>query len=197
MDDFVYNEELYVPPSDNEESGDENYFVLQPVALPQDGQDIEDTVSENEQTATAPPSPPDSPARSMRPSSPDSPPSSPDSPGSPPHVDSDSDQDFESLSSSPSSDEEDGGHLPPTPVVPWAQDTEHIDDFALGWEWLLRDTGASTGPFTGSPGLKIRPDGTKPVDFFNLLFEEQMYHLIAEETNRYANTKQQGKYFHL
>ena len=40
----------------------------------------------------------------------------------------------------------------------------------------------------------LDPPNTNPVDFFNLLFEDQMYELIACETNRYAESKMQSKF---
>ena len=82
-------------------------------------------------------------------------------------------------------------------------DIDNLDDFANHWIWQIRDTGASFTPFTGTPGLLLDPPNTKPVedppntkpvDFFNLLFEDQMYELIEHETNRYAESKMQGKF---
>ena len=64
-------------------------------------------------------------------------------------------------------------------------DSDNLDDFANHWVWEIQDIGASFTLFTGTlTGLLLDPPDTKPVDFFNLLFEDQMYKLIACETNR-------------
>jgi hypothetical protein len=38
-------------------------------------------------------------------------------------------------------------------------------------------------PFQGNPGLQQVPNGTDPIDFFFLLFNDQLFDLIIEETN--------------
>ena len=64
-------------------------------------------------------------------------------------------------------------------------DSDNLDDFANHWVWEIQDIGASFTPFTWTlTGLLLDPPDTKPVDFFNLLFEDQMHKLIACETNR-------------
>ena len=76
----------------------------------------------------------------------------------------------------------------------YAGDIDNLDNFANHWVWQIQDTGVSFTPFTRTPGLLLDPLNTKPVDFFNLPFEDQMYKLIACETNRYAESKMQGKF---
>ena len=83
---------------------------------------------------------------------------------------------------------------PSVPIENYVGDIDNLDDFANHWVWQIQDTGASFTPFTGTPGLLLDPLNTKPVDFFNLLFEDQMYKLIAHKTNRYAESKMQGRF---
>ena len=85
-------------------------------------------------------------------------------------------------------------HQPSVPIENYIGDIDNLDDFANHWLWQNRDTGASFTQFTGTPGLLLDPQNTKLVDFFNLLFEDQMYKLTACETNRYAESKMQGKF---
>ena len=70
---------------------------------------------------------------------------------------------------------------PSVPIENYIGDIDNIDDFANHWVWQIQDTGASFTPLTGTPGLLLDPQNTKPVDFFNLLFEDQMYELTACE----------------
>ena len=72
------------------------------------------------------------------------------------------------------------------PIENYVRDIDNLDDFANHWVWQIQDTEASFTPFTGTPGLFQNPPNTKPVDFFNLLFECK--------TNRYAESKMQGKF---
>ena len=48
-------------------------------------------------------------------------------------------------------------YLPQIPIVNYAGDVEHEEDFGNGWEWTERDPGSSCGPFIGNPGLLIEP----------------------------------------
>ena len=80
---------------------------------------------------------------------------------------------------------------PSVPIENYVGDSDNLDDFANHWVWQIQDTFT---PFTGTPGLLLDPPNTKPVDFFNLLFKDQMFELIACETNRYAESKMQGKF---
>ena len=98
-------------------------------------------------------------------------------------------------------DEEDNPNIVPdqnlqssVPIENYVGDIDNLDDFANHWVWQIQDTGASLTPLTGTPGLLLDPANTKPVDFFNLLFEDLMYELIACETNRCAESKMQGRF---
>lgn len=81
-----------------------------------------------------------------------------------------------------------------TPIETFANDMEDPDDFANGWEWITQqDPGPATEEFTGFPGLVIPPNDRTPPSFFKLFFDEPMFAHIADETNRYAQKKVQGK----
>ena len=75
------------------------------------------------------------------------------------------------------------------PMINFPGDVEVEDDYEIGWEWLERDTGPMIAPYSGFRQCLLDPTQNKPEDFFNALFESNMYTRIAEETNRYANAK--------
>ena len=70
-------------------------------------------------------------------------------------------------------------YLPQIPSVNYAGDVEHEEDFGNGWEWTKRDPGSSCGPFISNPGLLIEPQSRTPEGFFNLLFDNLMWTLLA------------------
>ena len=80
-------------------------------------------------------------------------------------------------------------HLPQIPIVNYASDVEHEEDFGNGWEWTEKDPGSSCGPFISQPGLLIEPPSHTPEDFFNLLFDNSMWTLLAQQTNIYARQR--------
>lgn len=41
-------------------------------------------------------------------------------------------------------------------------------------------------PFTKSKGLKVYPQGSNPIDNFNLLFDDRLFELLVSEINKYA-----------
>ena len=75
------------------------------------------------------------------------------------------------------------------PMRNYTMDEEHEEDFADDWMWVEPDPGASHGPFIGNPGLNIRPDSNRPIDYFRLFFDDAMYTKIANETNEYARQR--------
>ena len=75
------------------------------------------------------------------------------------------------------------------PMINFLGDVEVEDDYEIGWEWLERDTGPMIAPYSGFRQCLLDPTQNKPEDFFNALFESNMYTRIAEETNRYANAR--------
>ena len=79
-------------------------------------------------------------------------------------------------------------------MVNFDGDVEHEDDFEMGWEWIEQDEGAMVAPYSGFRQCLLDPTKTKPEDFFKALFNRQMYTIMAEETNKYANRKiERGK----
>ena len=104
--------------------------------------------------------------------------------------------------SSDNEDEQDGNNsdasLPNHPqrefMTNYNGDKDDPNDFGLGWEWKMSDTdGASSGPFTATPGLQIQPDGQSPLDYVKLFVPNSFLFQVAEQTNLYAANKQQGK----
>lgn len=41
-------------------------------------------------------------------------------------------------------------------------------------------------PFSKSKGLKVFPRGNDPIDYFNLLFDDRLFELLVNETNKNA-----------
>ena len=80
-------------------------------------------------------------------------------------------------------------YLLQTPIVNYAGDVEHEEDFGNGWEWTERDPGSSCGPCIGNPGLLIKPQSCTPEGFFNLLFDNSMWTLLAQQINIYARQR--------
>jgi hypothetical protein len=52
--------------------------------------------------------------------------------------------------------------------------------------WLDESPSLEHIDFNEIPGLKIRPDGDQPIDFLNLLLNDDFYDLVVTETNNYA-----------
>ena len=84
---------------------------------------------------------------------------------------------------------------PSRPMVNFAHDTELEEDYEIGWQWHEQDLGPLVTPYTGFWQCLLDPTKQKPEDFFNALFSLQMYTIITEEANRYAQQKiQRGKF---
>ena len=63
------------------------------------------------------------------------------------------------------------------------------DDQLTDWEYEELDSRPSCGPFHGSSHMNISdPDG-KPEVFFNSLFDDRMWTILADSTNMYARSK--------
>ena len=84
---------------------------------------------------------------------------------------------------------------PSRPMVNYSGDTENELDYEIGWEWLEQDTGPVIGPYSGFSQSLLDPAQNKPEDFFQALFEDRMYTIMAEQTNKYAHKRQNCKYF--
>ena len=72
-------------------------------------------------------------------------------------------------------------------------DVENELDYEIGWEWIEEDTGPLIGPYTGFRQCLLDPVKNKPQDFFNEMFDERMYTIISEETNKYAHRRKQNR----
>ena len=78
-------------------------------------------------------------------------------------------------------------------MVNYRNDRELEEEYKIGWEWLKCDTGPLIAPYTGFWQCLLVPLKTKPEDFFNALFDDNMYTIMAEETNKYAHRKKQTR----
>ena len=80
-------------------------------------------------------------------------------------------------------------------MVNFANDIENEEDYELGWEWHEQDPGPMVTPYSGFCQCLLDPTKNQPEDFFDALFSTQMYTVMAEETNNYAQQKiQRGKF---
>ena len=81
-------------------------------------------------------------------------------------------------------------------MVNFWEDTEHEEDYEIGWEWIEEDTVPYIAPYTGFRLCLLDSTKNNPEDFFEALFTSHMYTIMAEETNKYAQRKiQRGKFF--
>lgn len=209
-DSIIYNANIYCPPSDSGSEGDESYYVMdtvsdlpntvvdesrndqvinsiqpdlntdtglyEPVTSPPPAEDASESISENSSPGLRHLSPP--------------PPPRPNSYLDIHNTDSEHDNANDENSES---DYDDYDDIETQKMSNYPRDTEHELDYADGWEWENTDTtGASYGPFTSQPGLQVEPDGQTPLDYLRLFIPDHMIHHIAEQTNLYANSKQQG-----
>ena len=111
--------------------------------------------------------------------------------------DSDNPSDADDIGSSSESDAGNDHERHPTrPMINFDRDNDVYTqpDETFGWERLDIDSGASYQPFSAFAGL-IAPlrDPDDPMEFFRMLFEEEMFERLAQETNNYANAKQTSK----
>ncbi|MEE8208401.1 MAG: hypothetical protein V3T88_05550, partial [Nitrosomonadaceae bacterium] len=110
---------------------------------------------------------------------------------------------YESESTDSDNDNDEADPVPPIaaenlnskPMENYQNDEEDADDFANGWEWLVRDTGASTSEFEGVPGCTTDPTQNSPQDFFRALMSDRIYSILADETNAYARKRREGEQF--
>ena len=82
------------------------------------------------------------------------------------------------------------------PMVNYEGDTENELDYELGWEWIEEDPGPMIAPYSGFRQSLLNPAKNKPEDFFEALFEDRMYTIMADETNRYAHKRRSSKYIY-
>ena len=83
---------------------------------------------------------------------------------------------------SESDDDHDHDNIPVPAVIISNKPLEYQYDDA----WSEIETGCSVGPFLGRAYCNIDPSSRKPEDFFNALFDTEMWCMIADQTNNYA-----------
>ena len=73
-----------------------------------------------------------------------------------------------------------------TPIVNYPRDQILECDIEQGWEKIQPDIIPDHCPFTGTQGINMSTDSHLPEDFFNDIFDDRMFTIMAEETNNYA-----------
>ena len=71
-------------------------------------------------------------------------------------------------------------------IVNCKGDTELQEDLDNGWHRITHDVPANNPQFTDTLGLNFETNSCKPEVFFNQLFDDRMFTIMAEETNDYA-----------
>ena len=72
------------------------------------------------------------------------------------------------------------------PIVNYDKDIELQEDIDNGCVKVENDQLPDQCLFIGNEGLNMNTTSSNPEDFFNNLFDERMYTIMAEETNNYA-----------
>ena len=76
--------------------------------------------------------------------------------------------------------------IEPTNIQICQNDTELQEDIQNGLHKITHDNPRRNPPFADTPALNFEMDSREPEVFFNQLFDQRMFTIIAEETNRYA-----------
>ena len=76
-----------------------------------------------------------------------------------------------------------------TPIVNYPRDEILDCDIEQGWKKIQPDIIPDHCPFTGTQGINMSTDSRLPEDFFNDIFDDRMFTIMAEETNNYAQKK--------
>ena len=76
-----------------------------------------------------------------------------------------------------------------SPIHNYVRDSINLEDSENGWEKLEINQEPDYRPFLDTPGLNLNTDSHNPEDFFNNLFDERMFTIIADATNDYAHRK--------
>ena len=76
--------------------------------------------------------------------------------------------------------------LQTTQIVNCEGDTELQEDLDNGWHIITYDVPANNPQFMDTPGLNFETNSREPEVFFNQLFDNRMFTIMAEETNNYA-----------
>ena len=76
-----------------------------------------------------------------------------------------------------------------TPITNYLRDEIIDSDLQEGWEKIEPDIIPDHCSFTDSEGINMSTNSCEPEDFFNDIFEDRMFTIMAEETNNYACQK--------
>ena len=76
-----------------------------------------------------------------------------------------------------------------TPITNYLRDEIIDSDLQEGWEKIEPDIIPDQCPFTDSEGINMSTNSREPEDFFNDIFEDRMFTIMAEETNNYVHCK--------
>jgi hypothetical protein len=83
--------------------------------------------------------------------------------------------------------------------VKYAMDQSSRDrevEFYTDIGWKMEDSQPTCCPFFGNTGLKIDlPDNPAPIDFFNYLFDAEVFEILTEQTNIYAQQRKNDRQF--
>ena len=79
-----------------------------------------------------------------------------------------------------------GAVLVETPMSDYAPDNDQEFPIDIESGWGKNDSPPVVAPFTRQSKLNIEMDSTGPIDYFKLFFKENMFQLIKEQTNLYA-----------
>ena len=75
------------------------------------------------------------------------------------------------------------------PIVNYPRDEILDSDVEQGWEKIQQDIIPDHCPFTGTQGINMSTDSHLPEDFFNDIFDDRMFTIMAEETNNCTKKK--------
>ena len=76
-----------------------------------------------------------------------------------------------------------------TPIINYSRDKLVHSDVQEVWERIQPDIIPDHGPFTDTQGLSMSTNSCEPEDFFNDMFDDRMFTIMAEETNNYATKR--------
>ena len=77
-------------------------------------------------------------------------------------------------------------HLQTMQIVNCQGDTQLQEDLENGWLRITHDVPPSNPQFTDTPELNFETNSQEPEVFFDQLFDNRMFTIMAEETNNYA-----------
>ena len=103
------------------------------------------------------------------------------------NIDNPFDDDYYIIEHHPSSPPPESNNLHGSQIINCEGDEEVQEDVENGWTRITNDLPPNHPPFTDTPGLNLDTNARDPEIFFNQLFDERMFTIIAEETNNYAH----------